>query len=250
MGWLTLLQFARRFKKQLAVVALVLVLVAAGVKGWHYIQDLKQQRVIAELRLVTQKQLNDSTVARLAVTEVQKDSLSAALDAAKQLNGKLVAGARIKVPKRDTTVENTSLPTTTTTDSARVATFRDSTFAGVFSGTVTAPKCCAPLELSYSVTRPEFRPTVSVVQVADRHVWTVTWQGERVNIEAPFVAPPERRPGALGGFVEANVDHTGKKAVEAGGLVRLPLGLRVQGAVEYELTSGEWRGKGGVRKEF
>jgi hypothetical protein len=138
-----------------------------------------------------QRQLNDSTQAVLAATRADREQLAGLLTTAEEINGKLVAGLRIRIPARDTVIIYDTLETTRLVDSSRVATFRDSTFAGTIAGTINAPPYPAPLGFSYELKRPEFNPAVGFVQVGDRFVATVTWQGEQAKVEAPFFEPPK-----------------------------------------------------------
>lgn len=171
----------------------------------------------------TQQALNDSTQARTAAQgAAQVAQLQGLLEAAKQLNGKLVAGVRITVPKRDTVVVHDSLPTTALPDSTRVATLHDSTFAGTVDVSVTAPPFPAALGARLTVTRPAFRPEVGFVQVGTGYVATVVWQGERYQLDAPFFTPPAAQgPKRVLPFVAGTVLTTGEVTAQAGALLRL-----------------------------
>jgi len=208
----------------------ILGLLAVGIvtAGWREYQRERQARVLAELRLHQQYQVNDSTVARLAATAAAKDSLGGLFIAADQLNGQLIAGFRLHVHAKETVLVHDTLPTTLLPDSTRVATFRDSTFAGTISGTVTAPPCCVPLRLQYTLQRPEFSPSVGFVRIGSAVAAVVSWQGEEVRVEAPFADLP-RPVKRLGGGVEVMyLPTSGGIAARAFGLYRAPWGLEVQ----------------------
>lgn len=83
---------------------------------------------------------------------------------------------------RDTVIIHDSLPTETDTTGTRTAVFLDSTFAGVISGTVTAPPTGA-LGIQYTFTRPAFTPTLTLTQ--DSAI--IDWRGERSV--TPFQRP-------------------------------------------------------------
>jgi hypothetical protein len=203
---------------------------------WKSWQHEKQLRTIAELQLVGQKQLNDSTVARLTSTDAVKDSLGAALAAAHKLNGTLVAALRIRIPARDTMYVHDTLPTTIV-DSTRIATFSDSGFAGTITGTVKAPPFPSPLSVTYNVHRPAFAPQVGFVRVANRTVAVVSWQGEQAEIEAPF-AEADNRLGTFGSYVEALYGLAGPSLARAGGVIRGPWHFTVVSALEYRIQPG------------
>ena len=206
---------------RLAWTVLVVLLVFMGLYGRHKYQDAQRRATIAELALAGQRYLNDSTVARLAIETVSKDSLAGLLVAAKQLHGTLISGVVLRVPAQRGLFEHGLLTTEVRADSTRYARFTDSTFAGVIEGTITAPPCCAPLGIVYEVRRPEFHPEVGFVQVGDRVVATVVWGGERVQISAPFSSPPPTRPKLVGAFVEANYRPFDRQwGGRAGGLLR------------------------------
>jgi len=222
-------------------------LALGGYRLYRLYEHEKQLRTIAELQLVGQKELNDSTSARLAHTEVAKDSVGALLDAAKQLNGKLVAALKIHVAQRDTILVHVG--DSLTIDSTRILTFKDSTFAGTIAGTVTAPPCCTPLRLEYRLIRPAFNPQVGFVRVDDRMVAVVSWAGEQVSITAPFAEQLKPRLGVLGGFVE------GGWSPQLGWLGRG--GFELRGPWHFAAQVGAFGGQGlspaayiGLRKSF
>lgn len=223
-----------------------------GYKLYKYIEHERQARVVAELALVGQKQVNDSTVAKLTRADVDKVRLAGALEAAHALNGRLIAAVGIRVPARETIFVDRALPTTVdTTDKSRTATFKDSTFAGIVTGTVTAPPYPDPLRVQYSVLRPEFSPSVGLVQVGDTVVATVTWQGEHVDVQAPFYHVPKPPVDRVGAFLEADYGVMGARGLTLrGGAFLQPLrGLKLQASAQQEIGDSASI-RVGVRKEF
>lgn len=226
------------------VVALSTAVVAYAIHEAHVQRDA---RTVAELRLAGQKRINDSTVARLAsTTSALKDSLGAVLDANKDLHGKLLAALAIRVPKRDTIFVHDTVKTTVYVDGSRTGTFRDSSWVGVVEGTMTAPPFPAPLGVTLHFTRPEFRPEVAFYEVGGQGVAVVSWQGERFQVEAPYVSKaalsPARRVGAaLGAFWMAPGGVTGR----AEGWTRVLGHIEVLGGAEARLKAspGEPNGR-------
>jgi hypothetical protein len=172
-----------------------------------------------------QKRAYDSVEAKLAQKSIDVDFYRQLIDAAKSLGGKPVAAVALKVPKR--TVEG-AVPTKTeirpdsgamalfselTKDEllaevfrlskTRVATFRDSTFAGIIEGTIYAGPCCSDIRVFRKITRPEFTPKILLAQNGRNHVVLVEWQNESYAIEQPAVdlKPEEKRiSGYLGAW--------------------------------------------------
>lgn len=230
-------------------VILVVALVTAGI-AVRSARDARAELEASKLELTTQRRLNDSTVARLASTTADRDALHGVLIAKDQLQGKLLAGVVIRVPARDTVLVHDTLVTTLEADSTRRATFRDSTFAGVLNGVVTAPPCCAPLQLHYALTRPAFSPSVGFVQVGSKVAAVVVWQGERVEVDAPY-ATFQPAPKRLGTFVEGGVSYPNQAPFgRAGAFVRPGWGLAAFGAVEQTFDHEPARLQFGLRKEF
>lgn len=213
-----------------------LIMAGSGLafKAYGMYRHEQQQRVLAELALVGQKQLNDSTAARLALSILQRDSVGGLLDAAHKLNGKLVAALRIHVAAKDTLVAHDTLATTMV-DSVRRATFVDSTFAGTIAGTITAPPAPAPLGLTYTLTRPAFDPEVGFVRVGDRTVAVVTWRGEKFTINAPY-AKAQYRLRTLGYYFEGLYGLAGPGYARAGGILRAWHGWSAVGSLERGLV--------------
>ena len=226
----------------------VVVLAVVGFLGFGYYkyQDALAGKALAELMIAEQRQLNDSTAARLASTVAAKDSLGAAFESAKELHGKVIAALRLRVPARDTVILHDLVTDSVSMDSTRYASFKDSTFAGTVEGTVTAPPCCANLTLDYKITRPEFNPTIAFVQVKDSIAATVTWAGEQVEIIAPYAHLP-RAQKRFGYWGEVRYDPVGKKGweVQAGVQLKLPWNTSVVSGVSTDKTAFV-----GARKEF
>lgn len=203
-------------------------------------------------KLDQQVQLSDSTAAELADTRLDRDRYAGLLrDVEDSIHGKLIAAVLIRVPKRDTVIVYDTLETERRPDSTRTATFRDSTFAGVISGQVVAPPFPAALSLQYQVSRPAFAPTVGFFQVGKRHIAVVTWQGERFELDAPYVDPKAVVPPRVSGFGEVEVDPFGIPTVGAGADLRAVWGLEAFVRLQQRLTYGEDPRVGvGVRKRF
>jgi len=189
-----------------------------------------------ELATSGQIQLTQSTNAKLAAATLERDSLAALVSAAKKLGGTLVAGARITVLKHDTTIVHDSIATTVGVDSSRVGRFRDSTFAGVVSGEVTAPPCCAPLEVTLHVERPEFRPQVGLVQVGQHLAIVVDWQGETTRIDNAYALPLPAKPKRVSPWAEGGYYLVGPSELRAGIALRL-FGVEVGPAFRQPLAA-------------
>lgn len=178
---------------------------------------LKQPLAALQAAYSHQVQVNDSTAAQLASTRLQRDSLRGVVTAAQHEHGTVVGGVAFTVVKHDTVWKHDSLPTVMHPDSTRVATFHDSTFAGTLDGQVTAPPCCAPLQARFHLTRPQFRPEVGFVQLADGVVVAnVVWQGEHVQVDAPFYKPVAKHQPWVSPWVEGTYFLTGGVRVSAG----------------------------------
>jgi hypothetical protein len=177
-----------------------------------------------ELARKVQIQLNDSTVTRFAAQKRDNDSLRAIAQAAHGVGGKLVSGFTVVVERHDTIVVHDTLVTKLSVDSTRTANFRDSTFAGIVSGVVIAPRCCAALGLTLKVDRPEFHPQVGFMQVGDQLAAIVSWQGEKVRIENAFSLPTPPVPRRIVPWMEGTYNLASSPELGAG------IGLRVFGA--------------------
>lgn len=234
---------------RVALAAFAVALMAA-VAWQEHAARLADQRAF-DLAAKGQITLADSTQARLASTTLERDSLEALVKAAKQLGGNLIAGASITVVKHDTTIVHDTLPTQLASDSARTARFRDSTFAGIVSGKLTAPKCCAPLSLdSLTVERPAFTPQVGFVQVGTHLAAVVHWQGESVQVNNVYALPLPEAPKRVVPWVEGTYGVATNGSLRAGVDLRL-FGLRVGPSIEQELAPNTAPHLGvTIRKEF
>lgn len=208
------------------------ILIAVAVwYGTQRISRAEQAAIVAELKNNFQKQVNDSTLARLATSQADKKALQGLLETANELNGKLVAGLVVHVPPQNTTIDHPELPTQVI-DSTRVASFKDSTVAGNIEGLITAPPCCAPLGITYNLTSPAFDPAVGFVQIGDTIAAIVQYRGQKVEIRSPYALPRPASPHRIRGFVSGymnpftsalegraglQADVTNRWAIEAGG---------------------------------
>ena len=227
--------FLLRYWKQAIGLAAVISLAYGVVHAIQKFRSEKQRRVVAELQLEGQREIAQDLQARLTLGDIARDSVGQALIAEKQLNGKLRAALTAHVAARDTVLVERPLETDTT-DQTRTAHFRDSTFAGVISGTVVAPPFPSPLRIGYQVSRPEFNPTIAFVQVGERMVATVYWQDEHVEVQAPYWKP-EAYTSPIQLFVEGGYGNNGLGG-RAGPLWNLRKDLQLEGFVGYE---GEFR---------
>lgn len=221
------------------IIVVVVIAALAGVFSlWLAYGHARDALAVAEAQVQVQRNLNDSTVALLALRDKSNGSLHELLEAANRLNGKLIAGVTVNVPARDTVIVHDT--TVLLPDSTRVLRFKDSTFAGTLVGSVTAPPCCQPLALTYTLSRPAFSPHVGFAQVGNRQVAIVTWQGEQVQLDAPYFNPSAVAPRPrVVGFVEAGMDLA--VAPYLGGGVRLRVfgGWNLQARLEQLVLVGE-----------
>jgi hypothetical protein len=220
--------------KALVSVLAVVAAVSAGC-AMHFYAELHASPTVP----IVEQHLNDSTEALLATTTRERDHYRSLVAAANQLGGKPIAGIEIHVAPRDTTLKHDSLPTRIT-DSLRTAQFRDSTFAGVIEGTMSAPPFPAALGLSYQVHRPAFDPKVGFVQVGDKAVAVVTWQGEKTTIDAPFFTPSLTKPKRLERYVGWSevqaLGIAGPIGKAEGGFLLNLLGLQLNADVQLPMT--------------
>jgi hypothetical protein len=226
---------------------LAIAIVAIAYRAWHSERD---DKTAAQAALVTQRKLTDSTVAVLASERADKTQLKELLESAKKVNGALMAGLSIHIAPRETTIVNHPIVTVTNPDSTRTGLFSDSTFAGTISGMVTAPPCCAPLAIQYSVKRPAFDPKVGFIQVGNRLAAVVSWQGEEVTIEHPYgkLEPPTKR---FIPFADALVDPTAVFTADVGVILNVAKGFGLIARVDQRLQLGEPTRAGvGIHKEF
>lgn len=201
-------------------------------------------RTQAAQELAVARQLNDSTQAILARTKLERDTLKALYTAAKTLNGELIAAVKIKVAQRETVFVHQTIETRLHADGTRTATFKDSVAWARLEGTVTAPRT-GDLAVQYKLTRPAFEPSVGFVKSGEAYVAVVTWQGEKVELAAPFTKVPEPEP-RYAPYVRAAWSPLGAGLAGAGLQFRVgkyrPF-LEVQGmATATELVPMVWLG--------
>lgn len=98
---------------------------------------------------------------------------------------------QVPFPVHDTTVVHDTLPTIVDTVHAgtRIASFQDSTYAGVITGTVTAPPT-GPLGISYLVQPHPFDPQITVTE--DSVI--AEWRGTRASVGYTRPEPPHGTP--------------------------------------------------------
>jgi hypothetical protein len=247
-----------RMRKLLAHRWTWIVLVTAGVIGgvawlYHLYQVERANRIVAETLAVTQRRLLNNTEIRLASAEANMAELRESYDAMKVLQGQILAAVKVRISARDTLIRHDTLPTGTLPDSTRVAHFRDSSFAGTITGTITAPPCCAPLGVQYAVHRPAFAPEVAFIRLKNDSVLAaVSWQGERFEITAPFFRPLPRTAPRLAPFVQGTYSTVPGLRVAEGGLVGRPgRDWQVEVGVQHQLTREPETGVfARLRKEF
>jgi len=142
-----------------------------------------------------------------------------AREIAQGVHGSIVASAQLILPARETVIVHdtvattrvvtrivaslpqprTALPPTGIAPSlspsplTRTASFRDSTFAGIISGVITAPPDPAPLGITYHVTRPLFNPTIAFITTTSHPLAVISWQGEHVTLNHVIFTPQEPR---------------------------------------------------------
>lgn len=226
---------------------LIGVLIALGliVGAYRYHQWVWGKVHAAEASEGIQKRINDSTVILLSNERLNKERLQTIVDAGNYINGKPVAGISITIPQRDTVIKWDTLETRTTVDEWRTAKFEDSTFAGTVVGTITAPPCCAPLGLEYTITRPEFSPQIGFVKRGQSVYGVVSWRGEEVEITASYYKLPPAPPKTIGYWAEAGVNFEQQYYLRGGMALRLPLHIQAQAGVD---TRGELFA--GIRKDW
>lgn len=169
---------------------------------------------------------------------------------AQAVHGTVIASAELRLPRRDTVIVHDTIRTTCVVLAnaehndtprlrsgtgcppvpgvTRTAAFRDSTFAGIISGTVTAPPDSEPLGIRYRVTRPVFAPTIAFLQTKGRPVVVVSWQGEQVTLDhvvfRPYGSPwvryvevtyaPMTREVTMNGVVGVRIGRIGEADVK------------------------------------
>lgn len=197
--------------------------------------------------------LADSSMARLASTSIDRDSLKDALSAAKVLNGRLVAAARIHIQPRSDSGTIVLQPKDT---GQVVFGFADSLETGFMHGTITVVPAPDSIALDYTFDPFSLEVTVSVIQMKDNGaVFAVKYRGGETTIEAPFAKLPPKQK-FLTSYVEGLYNPFDKSAVLRAGLQSfIPLLRRTNTLLILEGEQG-FRGSNnsnlylGVRKVF
>jgi hypothetical protein len=237
--------------REFLIVAAVLLVAAQWL---HSKQDTEDTKALEELLANRNNDLKGAQVA-LAGKDAQIADLKRLHETAALLGGpsaKAIAGFAINVARHDTVVVHDTVATTVLADSTRVAHFRDSTFAGVFSATITAPPFPAALSVVDSIERPAFRPEVGFIKIGSKYVAAVAWQGEKVEIEAPFFNPDPVKPKTkrVVRWVEGTYNLVGSPELRAGVALNL-FGLQLGPSVAQRIQLGERTTLGVTfRKEF
>lgn len=186
--------------KHVMAVAVLLVGMWAGSTWANWVHDDPDADLLRKYE--RQVQVNDSTVVLLAQERAEKRELQGLLTAAKQINGKLVAGvkARLELAAVGGTTTTMRLPDSSGVAEERLYSILDSAwtrrpdstlaFRGVLSGILTVPPVEAPV-LEWLFEPAPVEPSVGFVQYFGRYLAVVTCDGcKRVTIEAPFVDAP------------------------------------------------------------
>lgn len=130
--------------------------------------------------------------AELTQAKYERDSVRALLNAAKQLNGELIAALRIRIAQRETVFIHQTIETRMLPGGTRTATFADSTTWAWVKGKVTAPADTGqPLSVQYTLGRKAFTPQIGVVKTGDAYFAVVQWEGERIQLDKPFFRAPQ-----------------------------------------------------------
>jgi hypothetical protein len=178
----------RNLKLLLLGAVTTIVIWGIGHSFWAKHQDTVRTQNCQGVTMV----INDSTQAICAQLKANKTELAALREAAKKMNGDLVAGVKIVV-KRDTVeVPSTVAPTATLPDSTRVATKTDTTENYIVTITGKARPYPAPLELGARVITPERTAQIGFVNTPNGVMATVSGKG--IVMTSAFWAPPKERP--------------------------------------------------------
>lgn len=168
--------------------------------------------------------LKDSSVALLARTQLDKDSLSSALKVAKELNGTLIAAANIRLtPKNDTRTHTNE--TVTTIEGTRELHISDTLTAGILQGTIKAPPPPQELTFKYDFFAFPIIATVSLISINDTlAVFSVKYKDGEAKVTHAFARIPPKEK-VLTGYGEALYSITGDRnfALRTGLIVRTPL---------------------------
>lgn len=198
----------------------VIVAVVLSLQGW--MEDLTAREAVAQCAGVTLV-VNDSTQAQCAKLRAKDVELQSLKDAAKHLNGDLVAGTKIVI-KRDTIIKTiTEVVTVEKSDGTRMATLADTTADYNIRVVAEAPPT-GKLKLGYTVVTPERSIEVGFVKRKDGYYAVASGHGVRTT--ESFFQPEKERPLALvvGGSVKGAASST---------IVGASIETDVYGAVQY-----------------
>ena len=137
-------------------------------------------------------------------------------------------------------VVHDTVPTEVQPDGGRTAVFRDSTWAGVITGTMMAPPFPAPLGIAYEVHRPAFSPEIAFVRVGDTVAAVVGWQGESVKLSVPAWLAPQEEPPSWFSRTFAAYSSLGYSTIGGGYLA---------GQVGVSATFGRWTASAAVEQD-
>lgn len=221
--------------RNLAIVTLVGLLIVAIVR----IEINRRDVIDARLRADELVEVNDSTKARNALLERENGELRALIDAAKDLNGELIAGMTIVVPAETLYTEASPVDTEVRPDSSRFAVLEDSTQGYTVRIEAEAPPFPGELRLGYTIITPEFRPEVGFVERDGSYAAVVSWAGREFTIEDAFFDPPKPPSWSLVLGAEGDVIPVATGVIPAG---RAYAGLqyRVSDRLEIQVNGGGW----------
>lgn len=152
---------------------------------------------LAEERSKVVLQINEITQARFAKHRADKDSLGNALQAARQMNGQLVAALAIRTRPDTVFVPLDTVPTETIETpegTTRLASLSDTTDMGIeITVKAEAPPEPAALRLGYTLFVPEFRPEIAFIETPEGIFASVSWANQDFIVEAPFFRPPQKQ---------------------------------------------------------
>jgi hypothetical protein len=118
----------------------------------------------------------------------------------------------------------------------RIARFRDSTFAGIINGVITAPPDSGPIGITYQVIRPAFTPTIAFIQTSGQPLVVVSWRGERVELDHVVFHPNGSRWIR---YVEAGYSPVARSVAIGGTLgMRVVAGMGVVATVTQPIVVG------------
>lgn len=209
-------------KVDLKWVLLILALSFAGMAYLNHKAGVAQSALVeANLSKDSLTKLKNGQSAIIAGDKIQKDSLSAALDAERQTNSRLVAAIRIR-GKQPIIIDSVKTGTVFS-DSTRTLNVRDSTSGGVLTAKVTAPPFPGQLAMNYTYVPNPFDVTVSLLQLKDNTaVFAVKYNGGTTQVSASYanlVAPPR----SIIGYAEGLYDPFNRNFLARVGVnVRVP----------------------------